>query len=411
MPKDNLPPGHKRFEFRAGFGDLQWKGMLTNGDAGANPPNRPRMLVNARLTGGGYVERAGLTTFDTLVSSSACVRLIADFQLSSPKKLWIRGDGCPGVSSSAGFYIATLDQEQSPEFQRAVYYSAATTSVILARFDGALHLGVDGALKKLQLIIMPYGTENLSASGSSQDTPIYSFPAGTISCMQEFDGKLFIGVDNGPGASSISTWDGISIRSELTGINAPTSFGLYRVQNGGDCIVVGFGTATNHIRYRPTGASPGTWTTVVPAAGTVASVAMAAYKDVLYITDGALNLWSYDGTTLTIARVPASGTAVRAVATFNGLLYFGYDTSAAAIIGKYDGSTWTDVEKNLTTQFTGTSSIRYLAAYRGCLIGVGVETTARGRIWISPGTTTTGTYVKVIPNVGNNGDASFLLVA
>lgn len=413
MGKNDLGPGHKRFEFRGGFNDFNWRGMLTNGEAGANPPNRPRMLVNGRLENGAIVERAGLSAFDTtaLHSASACVRLIADFPLNSgggSKKLWIRGDGCPGISAGTGFYIAHLDQEQSPEFQRALHYLTTTNSLVLGHFDDNLHIGVDSELRKLQLIPVPYGTENITVSGSSQDTPIHTFTGFTVRCLQEFDGKLFIGLDSGvPGTSKIATWDGLAVRDDLTGINTPTCFGIYRVQNGGESIVVGFGSATNHIRYRPTGSSPGTWVTVAPGAGTVASFTMAAYKDVLYIASGSTGIWAYDGTTFTLVHSPASATIVRAVTVFNGLLYFGYDTAApAGVVGKFDGTTWTDVEKVIP----GADQLKALAGYRGSLIAA-YTALGSGAIAISPGYATTGTWTQLNLGATNNGDVDTLLVA
>ncbi len=413
MGKSDLAPGHKRFEFRAGFNDFQWRGMLTNGDAGANPPNRPRMLVNGRLDNGAIVERAGLTAFDStaLHSSSACVRLIADFPLAGSggdggRKLWIRGDGCPGISAGSGFYIAHIDQEQSPEYQRALHYLTTTNALIMGSFDGNLHLGVDSELRRLQLIPVPYGTENITVSGTAQDTPIHTFTGFTVRCLQEFDSKLFIGLDAGAGVSKLATWDGLGIRDDLTGINVPTCFGSYRVQNGGDAIVVGFGAATNHIRYRPTGASPGTWVTVTPSAGTVASFSMASYKDVLYIADGLTGIWAYDGITLSLVRTPASATVVRAVTVFNNFLYFGYDTASAARVGKYDGSTWTDVEKTIP----GADQLKALAGYRGSLIAATTFVGAGG-IAISPGLATTGTWVQFNLGATNNGDVDTLLVA
>lgn len=414
--KKNLPPGAKRFEFKAGVEGFTWKGMRTEGDPSSNAPNQPRMLVNLLPRGGGYVPRAGSAAFNSTAfqSSVACIRLIADYQLKTNKKLWMLGDGCPGVSSSAGFFIASLDQEQKPEFQRITYYSTLVSSVAIASFDKILHIGADAGLRKLQLIAQPYGTENITAAGSGEDTPIYTFSGFVIRCLMTFDGLLFIGLDGGAGASKIATWDGLAIRDDLTGINPPLAFGAYRIQNGGDAIVVGFASGTNHIRIRGTGTSPGTWTTVTPSAGTVAvgqTNSMVSYKDVLYLADGSTNVWSYNGTTLAVARVPALATAVRTVEVFNGLLYFGYETLTSARIGKYDGTTWTDVEKNLTTQFTTPSSIRSLRGYRNCLLASGVSGVSGGRLWFSPETATSGTWTEITPNSAFNGEIEYLLVA
>lgn len=409
--KDRLGESFRRFEFKAGNEGFAWGGMLTEGSPSSNPPNRPRLVINGRLLGGEYVERAGLTKFNSSVfhNAAACIRHIDDFQIATPKKLWMRGNGCPDVSTSVGAHLAHIDQEQNPEYQRSVYYDTATNNPILASFDGGLYVGVDADLRKLTLVVTKDGEENLAVGGSSQDRPVHTFTGFVIRCMVAFDGKLFIGLDNGAGASKIATFDGVSVRDDVTAINAPTCFGLYRVTGGGDAIVVGFAAATNAIKYRPTGDSPGSWTNVAPGAGTLSSVAMAPYKDTLYIADDSGEIWTFDGTTLTSAHTPATATAVRGITTFNGFLYFGYETAAAARIGKYDGSTWTDVEKDLTVAFAGTTSIRSLKAYRNSLYAAAVRS-SNGVIQFSPETATTGTWTQITP-AATAGAINELLVA
>lgn len=401
----------RRFEFRTGFGEFRWRGMKTNGDPASNPPNRPRLLKDCRVTEDGEItDRAGWSTFvGPLQSASACVLSIHDFQVSTPKKLWMLLNGCPGISSSAGLSVNNFDPEQDPEFQRAVYYGSAT-SVILASFNGYMHVGVDATLRRLNLVTMPWGQENLALSGTSQDVPLYTF-GGPITCMKEFDGLLFIGVNLGAGASKIYTWDGKSMRDEGILINSPTAFGIYRIQGGGDAIVVGFAAASNQVRIRPAGPSPGTWTTITPGAGTVASHAMRSFKDVLYITDGTANVWSLSGTTLSIVRSPASATAVYGLEATNEYLYYGWETASAAFIGRTaDGASWTDSHKAMTTQFSGTSSIRSLAWYRGYLLAGGIRS-GGGRIFASNGSDTSGTYTEIVPNALANGTVNDLLVA
>jgi hypothetical protein len=412
MAKNNLQPGFKRYEFKSGFDGFRWGGMYTEGAPSSNPRGRPRLILNGRFYGGDIIERPGLSLFYDFAAASTEVDTLGDFQPAKSLKLWILGDGCPGVSSSVGFYLANLDQEQSPEFQRAVYYSSAVTALHIATYDNYLYVGTDADLRRLQIIRQPFGTEAISVSGTSQDTPIKTFTGFTIRCLQAFDGKLFIGLDNGAGASKIVTWDGLSFRDDITGINAPVCFGLYHAPKAGDTLVVGFAAASNHIRYRVTGDSPGTWTTKAPGAGTIASVSMATFKDKLYIADGTTGIWAFDAdaNTLTSVRNPGSATAVRALTTFNNLLYFGYETATSGIIGKYDGTTWTDVEKNLFTQASCTS-IRTLADYRGRLWVGGIKGLNGGHIYFSPLTVTTGTYGDITPNLSFNGDIDVLMVA
>lgn len=396
------------FEFKAGIEGFEWGGMLTEGDPSANEKNRPRLLENARFFGGEITDRSGLTKLLAAqidAAGGASVTYLGDHQITTPRKLWIVTDGCPGISSAVGFSLTCIDTEQDPEFQRVVYYDTLTSSFTIAGFDGNLHLGSDSVLRKLELLALPWGSsENLAVSGSSQDVPLVTFTGYDIGTMLEFDGKLFIGLDNGAGASRIVTWDGVSWRIDLDSIDPVTCFGLYRVTDGGDCIVAGFGSGTNHIQYRPTGDSPGSWTTVAPGAGTLDARQMISYKDVLYLADVGGDVWDFDGTTLASARTPAGSTTCKSVATFGGNLIFGYATAAAAIIGSYDGSSWTDAEKDFDAQFSGADDIRALAGYRGSLMVGGIKGATGGFIWASPGADITGTYRQIVMAGANNSD-------
>jgi len=382
-----------RFEFKAGLPEFgHWAGMQTEGDPSANAPNRPRLLENVSFLGGDMTERAGLSKLlGAQIESGACVRYLGDLQITTPRKLWIVTDGCPGVSSAVGSSIACIDMEQKPEFQRVLYDDSASNALVLGGFGANMHIGADAVLRKLQLIPIPWtSAENLSLSGFSQDLPLVTFTGFTITAMLEFDGKLFIGLDSGtPGTCKIVTWDGVSWRDDLTGINAVTCFGLYRVTTGGDAIVAGFAAATNHIRYRPTGDSPGSWTTVAPGGGTLDARQMISYKDVLYLADIGGDVWDFDGTTLAT---------------------FGYETAAAARLGSYDGSSWTDVEKDFTVQSGQADEVRMLAGYRGHLMVGIIEATAKGVIWVSPGADITGTYRRVTMSSVNRADFDLFVV-
>ena len=403
----------ERFEFKAGLEGFKWGGMQTEGDPSANDPWRPRLLENVSFVGGEMRERAGLTKFlASQLHVGACVRYLGDFQISTPRKLWIVTDGCPGISSGAGSSITCIDTEQDPEFQRVLYGAALSNPIVLAGFGADLHFGADDTLRKLQLLPVPWeAPESLSISGYSQDLPLKTWTGFVITAMLEFDGKLFIGLDNGIGASKIVTWDGVSWREDLLTIDPVTCFGLYRVTTGGDAIVAGFAGATNHIRYRPTGDSPGSWTIVAPGAGTLDARNMISYKDVLYLSDLNGDIWDFDGTTLASAHSPASSTACKAVTTFNGNLLFGYTTAAAARLGSYDGSSWTDVEKDFTVQAAEATDIRTLAGYRGLLMAGIIETVKAGVVWVTD-TDITAAYDRVVMNSLpiNNADLDLFVV-
>ncbi len=385
---------------RTGTEDFpEWRGMRLVGDPGAVPPNMLRYAENVRFRGGNIDCRDGLAKIvggqgNGLDADDACVISLADFQ-TEPHKLYLVFDGCPGISSAIGFSLNALDPEQNDLISRGTYYSTATTRVVVGVFDGRLYVGVDDTLKAFTLIVPEYGEELIDVAGAEQAEKIAVFTGFKITCLREFDGKLFIGLDAGAGASKIATWDGLTVRdgtngttADLAAINVPTCFGLWR-----DQLTVGFAVATNAIKLRVVGDGPGTYTTVAPGAGTVASITHLSYRDNLYITDGGNKLWKYDGTTLAAERTILLATDMRALAEFDGNMYYGYTTSTShAILGQLAVASFTDAYLDLTAQDAQAVTIRCAASYRGSLyvgtskVGVG------GLVFRSPAHSATGTY-------------------
>jgi len=415
-----MPEGRRKsnqqgnpFEFRQGV-EFQWRGMYTEGDPAGIPPNHFRFMQNTRFIGGDVTERPGLQPFSgQLHDPAACIRLIADYQTggSGAVKLWILADGCPGISSSVGFSVTNLDQEQSPEYQRWVYYNGLSTSVALALFGGVLHIGSDDTLRKLERLQVPYGTEALSLAGSQMDLPIHTFDTDeVVIAMREFDSKLFMAIkDTGGADDKIVTWDGVSIVDDDTSLATapadPRAFADYRIQNGGDALVCLLGA---NFAYRATGDPPTAWTEVTPG-GTYDGVSAVPYKDKLWIASADGDIWSWDGSSATNEHTPTGATAIRGIAVFNGELVFCYETAGSGcIIGSYDGSTWTDSEKDLDAQFTSITGCRDLIEYRNDLY-VGCTHTAGGHLYASPGTDLTGTYVEIELNSVSTGDINMLL--
>jgi hypothetical protein len=336
----------------------------------------------------------------TLHNANAKVIDLQDFQVRT-RKLYTLFTGCPGISAVLGFSAGWYDSDQSPAWQRGVYYNGASGNMVAGVYDGQLYLGVDDKLRVLKLINAPYGnSESLAIAGIEQGEHLGVFTGFTIRALQEFDGMLFIGLDAGAGASKIVTWDGLTFRNDVTGIDPPTAFCKWRNK------LVG-GHSTSGIRIRNEGASPGTWSTV---AGAVVSVHMTSYKDSVYITNGSTAIWKYDGSSLASDRTIA-GAAIRGLTTFNDgsaqYLFYGYQSSGnAAIIGRYDGSSYVDVHYNITATYSAARLPRTLRAYRGGLAAL-VNTAANGgRLYLSKGNDTDGTvaYTEVAqPNGGTSG--------
>jgi hypothetical protein len=373
MPKDPEP---FPFENRVGRG-FAWGGMLTECDPGANPIDRPRLSINMRVRGGAAENRAGLSEFHAFTHRIAH---LSDFHPATPLRLYILGDGLPGVSATTGCYVGHVDTEQDPEFQRATAFTG--TSVVMGRFVGDLFVGVDAQLHQFQPLRAAYGTEGLLAA---QSTPVGPAQAGTITFLQEFDGKLFLGLSSG----AIVSYDGVTFTTELSGIGAPTCAAVYHAPSGGDALVVGFGTATNHIRYRVTGDAPGTWATVVPGAGNLDALDMAVMQDVLYIASADGDLWTYDGATLASAHTPTAATTMVGLAVRAGVLYFLWKNVTTAIVGKLTGGVYTDVVKSI-----GTLTPVALRLYREALWAA----MSTGSVWTGTVGAPTGTWYELAPD-------------
>ena len=396
---------------RAEAGVFEWGGMAPDCDPAGLAANQFQLLINVRKSGFGYAGRGGS---DRLVDlGSGEILGICDFQMATPRKLWVVVDGCPGLSSSVGFSVGFYDIEQNIPFTPAIYYSTATQGVVIGAFDDELYIGVDNVLRKIVLVEAPYGGTPLNVSGSSQDLPLLTFTGMTkINDLASFDGKLFVALDGGAGTSKISCWDGLTQSDDLASINAPTALAVFR-----ESLVAGFSAAgPNSIRVRPVGVPGATWATVAPTGAGTAIMrgpgCAAAYKDVLWWATGAQTLCSYNGTTLTVVDVATTGIAANSVThsccVFNGYLFVSYTTSTNhACLARYDGTTWVPVHKDLTV--AGTTAARGLAEYRGDL-WIGATGAGGGRLWRSPGVSTTGTWVLVLPATANNGDVRQLLV-
>jgi hypothetical protein len=392
--------------------EFLWGGMVPDDDPAAIPPNHLELLINCRIQGGSIAPRGGSKGLYDL-SASGQILGIGDFQVGTPRKLWIVGDGCPGLSSSVGWYVGFFDVEQDPQFQPAIYYSTATQKVVIGQFSGDLYVGVDNALRKVNLIEAPYGQAALSVSGSSQDLPLLTFTGFTkITDLMSFDGKLFVAVDGGAGASKVAVWDGVTQFVDVAAINAPTAFGTYR-----ESLIAGFAGAPNSIMVRPVGDPGASWATVAPTGGTASMRGPGCsdtYKDVFWFASGTADLFKFDGTTLTQVPIGTTGFAAGSVThscrSFGGYLFVSYTAGGHAILARFDGTTWVPVHKDFTVQDVTVNAARSVVEYRGDL-WVAVSSTARGKLFRSVGATTTGTWVGTGGlAASNNGDVDQILV-
>jgi hypothetical protein len=393
--------GHRRQASRrvGAQGDIpRFGGIAPEGNPGNVPPNRFWRLINTRFVPtGGIKSRQTIEVFNPLepLGSITHVTSLYDFQTTVLRRLYVMVRGCISISSSVGSSLMWWDHDQSPTLQRGVYYSTSSGLPYFAPFDGFLHIGLDSSLGRFTTVNPPYGQEALAGSGTTQQQPIATFPGFSFTALRAFDGKLFGALDAGAG-SKIITWDGQAVRDDLTGIPAPTQLGVWRNQ-----LVAGFAAAANQIRIRRTGSTPGTWTTVTPGAGTIATEQMVSYKDNLYITDANNFIWVYDGATLTVAHAIVNA-IMYGLEAFEGYLYFSYtDTGTShGVIGRFDGTVWEDVHKDLTDQEPTHLYPKRLRRYRSDLYMAGATNTGSGQLYVSPDSDTAGVWPAIIDGGG-----------
>lgn len=370
--------------------------MWLDSDPGAIPPWAFRHLENVDFVGSEIRPRwANLgANSSAIFDATACLRAGFDFQ-TDPQRLYIVSKGCPGVSTTVGRSILWYDQDFDSEIQRMLYYDQTTDSAVVGYYDGAIYMGVDAWLKRVYRVQPPVGTEPISVTGIHQDTNIANLTGYKITALRAWEGYLFIAAEDTttPGSSKIFAYDGVTVHEDLTGIDPVTYIFPWR-----DKLAFGFGSSTNHIRLRAKGAPAGSYTTVAPGAGTVATVQMTEHGGTLYIADGGDDVWSYDGTNLAVFHNVAGATLMNAVESFNGFLYFGYKkvANSHAIIGRWnEAAVFEDEHEDLTATDAALVSVDVLRAYRNNLMAACNVSAAISRLFQSNGFDTSGTWTQI----------------
>jgi hypothetical protein len=369
------------------------RGVVTERPGGSLRPEEFVRLVNVDWLGNGIIPRPGQARLGTLIHDDEARTHPYDFRLGCATRLWHAGVGCPGQGLSGGFFIGHYDQEQEPQVQRAAYYSTSLNQIAIATYGGQPYIAIDDSLRRLQTIPVPYGEEQITIGGQGADLPSALLTGFRCNAMIEFDGLFFLALqENGSGTHKIATYDGVTLRDDLTGLaDAPVAFGLWR-----DSLILGYVVGANRISVRARGASPGTWAHVSPGAGTIATQlgrnSIVSYKDEVYIADGGANVWNYDGTTLAVGR-NVVGATITCVEEAFGYLFYGYLSSGGdATIGRYDNSSWVDAHRDLTADEPLAARVDALRYFRDALVVCVTRTGFQNALLESPGRNTASAW-------------------
>lgn len=345
--------------------------MDTESDPGSIAPNALQRGENIRLRGKNIVTRPGLNLKITV--SDKAVMMMKELPTES-SRMWASIFGCTGSLGEAGYEIAKLDRLSNPLYQRYTSsFKTVAQFVPLATYGDTLYAGDESALCVVYQITAPFGVPTGSIMGMNPLIPKWSRGGGyVITCMKEFDGKLWIGLNNA-GTGEIWSFNGSQFSLELSGIGSPQAMGVVKTQ-----LVVGFDITANYIKTREAGASS-TWSTfsLVNFSASRYQNSMQEVGSKLYIAGGTTSLFVYDpgAGSLTLARTIAgaetANDGVTALCLHDGLLHYGWNDNSgsfAAKIGRFDPDStvndWIDSYKTVTASLSSFRRLTAMASHR-----------------------------------------------
>lgn len=391
--------------------DMPVKGMRRRGDPASVKLPFWAFLRNVRFSDGITERPSGKRMLTGLGAGAEDTEVISlyDFQPTAGssgdggegtggQKLWVVYFGCPGQPvGPLGFSLNTFDYDQQRALSNGLYWSTTTNRACLGKFGGNLYVGRDDSLSIYTTINPDYDTESIFLTGLDQAEALKTFTGFTINWLKEFDGNLYIGLDNGAGSGKVMQYDGVTFRQDDTGHEPTASAVVFR-----DEFLI-YGRQAGGIRQRT---KAGVWSTV---AGAVVPLEFKSYRDKLFISENTKDLWSYDGTTLAIVHSVTVGGHIQGLEEAFGYLFYGFDSSTSkATIGRLDSAgTYVDAHKVLSNQtgFSWTLHVPKLVFFRGALIAAVEPNPAAtppanlngGRLFSSRNVATSGTWDIVTP--------------
>jgi hypothetical protein len=386
-----MKPGARPFLFRNGTGQFFWKGMSTRTDLGAQPPDRPRLLLNGRVVGGHIMARppvktvAGLVPFDHTHDTQPWLpTFLTEHHSYNGVRLWWGGKAhvkFPSLIDPAYRdlewvgVVGFIDTDYDLEEQAIAAYSHKIQIVPIAeRFANSIYVGDYEALRRVYRI-QPSADifESSAVIRAPADEVVASYPGMVTTALHNHEGKLYYAISDPTAAvnGEIWSWDGQQQKKE-TDLATPGVNGI-AMQTYQDSLVVTVRGLGGIMVKSPTGV----WTTHT-LAGFDSSIymnSMAELKNKLYIVDGGTKVFSWDGTTLVLERTIATGInpeKVNCCVAFNGRLYYFWHEFVNANptiacfpwVGMHDPDTtdvvyqWKDDYKYLGTGLNGAYSTR-----------------------------------------------------
>ena len=365
-------------------------GVNTQSTPAAMGPDQFAKLVNIRWGKSGIRPRPGYAKVMASVLHDEDAKLYPHYyDVATPFRAWYTAAGCPGESAGSGTFTGFYDPEASPAIQRATWYSSALDVAHMGFLGNTPFVGVDDALRKMNLAAVPFGVDQIGVAGSSSDITIHSWPTETINLLDNFDGMLFVFLD--AATPHAATFDGVSIREDFDFPSKVVASGRFR-----DLLIAG--CDDGKLYSRAAGDSPVTWTLLGTVTGGVnpGRNSILSHNDKLYILEQESDdIWSWDGTTLGVAQTVTGTVWVRALAEAFGYLYYAHHDAATteAHVGRYDasGPTWVDDHKRLTDDDAGIDMVTAMSLYKNELCAM-VRDSGTMKFGLTSGQAVTGTW-------------------
>jgi hypothetical protein len=381
-----IPSTASEFHIRPGVAPLEdagWAGVNTEDDPISLRANELQRGQNLRRQGKILKSRPGLVQKIDLATvagfSPGAVMWMKEAPITgTPLNLWASSLGVYGATPDEGASILRLESTAVPmEHRYAAFTAAADRQIPLASYGSRLIIG-DGSVLRELIRIVHYpgpGTDVALRIPTAPTAILAQIPGYAIRCLLEFDGKLFVGLENLTTAASskIAVWDGMQLTDDITSVRPPLALGIWR-----DKLVAGFDATAANIRVRNRGVAPGTWNTFALAGSLCATQgnAMQEFGPYLYIASGADKIFKFDGAALTLVHTitdcATNGRGVTSLVLHNDLLYYGWNaiTTYVASLGRHDpdstATEWVDSYRVLATGATALfNTISALASYRG----------------------------------------------
>lgn len=345
-------PEKQPIDFKTGRSGFTWKGLAPDTDPQDLPEDTPRQLTNMRLVGGRIESRGGQVQLCDLQHR---VTGMHNHATGAERGIYLLKRLRQEFATNNGMGLAVFNEERESPYKSIGEYIDGEFTLdsggAIGLFDSDVLYGFEDGLGPLSL--KKIVTEDSKVQDIVVELPGTSY--STVSAIMEHEGVALVAAVGSLAAPTndcaIFTWDGTTFTKELDSINRVLGFSKFR-----DTAVAIINSSPVSVRVR---SSAGVWgAPITPVAGSISvenANACASYRDKLYIPAGE-DILSFDGGSFTQIPIATTGItaggSVRICVNFDGKLVFMWnDTpSGDVVIGTYDGTTWDESVKNLTSQ-------------------------------------------------------------